>query len=62
MRLRSLTEAECYARCYGGHPGDSVSVVHELEDQGRRPTSGERLAELFSVRADSPLYVEDEAA
>jgi hypothetical protein len=62
MRLRSLTEAECYARCYGGHPGDSVSVVHELDDQGRVPTSGERLAELFSVRADSMLYAEDEAA
>ena len=27
MRLRPLTEAECYARCYGGRRGDSVSVV-----------------------------------
>jgi hypothetical protein len=62
MRLRPLSEAECYARCYGGHPGDSVSVVHELEDQGRVPTSIERLDALFSVRVDSRLYVEDEAA
>ena len=27
VRLRPLTEAECYARCYGGRRGDSVSVV-----------------------------------
>ena len=62
MRLRPLTEAECYARCYGGHPGDSVSVVRPLDDQGRLPTSDERLEELFSVRVDSGLYVEEEAA
>jgi hypothetical protein len=62
MRLRPLTEAECYARCYGGHPGDSVSLVHVLPEQGRLPTSGERLQELFSVRVDSPLVREEEAA
>ena len=27
MRLRTLTEAECYARCYGGHSDERVSVV-----------------------------------
>jgi hypothetical protein len=27
MRLRPLTEAECYARCYGGHVSERVTVV-----------------------------------
>ena len=27
MRLRPLTEAECYARCYGGRKEESVSLV-----------------------------------
>jgi hypothetical protein len=27
VRLRPLTEAECYARCYGGRRDESVSVV-----------------------------------
>ena len=27
MRLRPLTEAECYARCYGGHASERVTVV-----------------------------------
>jgi hypothetical protein len=62
MRLRPLTEAECYARCYGGHPGDSVSLVRPLPEQGRLPTSGERLQELFSVRVDRLLEREEEAA
>ena len=35
MRLRPLTEAECYARCYGGRREESVALVwvepHESE-------------------------------
>ena len=27
MRLRPLTEAECYARCYGGRLEESVALV-----------------------------------
>jgi hypothetical protein len=27
VRLRSLTEAECYARCYGGRREEAVSIV-----------------------------------
>jgi hypothetical protein len=27
VRLRPLTEAECYARCYGGRREETVSVV-----------------------------------
>ena len=34
MRLRPLTEAECYARCYGGWPVDSVKVVRPAAAEG----------------------------
>jgi hypothetical protein len=27
VRLRPLTEAECYARCYGGRREEAVSLV-----------------------------------
>lgn len=27
MRLRPLTEAECYARCYGGRREEAVTLV-----------------------------------
>ena len=27
MRLRPLTEAECYARCYGGRSEESVALL-----------------------------------
>ena len=32
VRLRPLTEAECYARCYGGRQTEAVTVV---DAQGR---------------------------
>lgn len=52
-RLRPLTEAECYARCYGGG-GDEVRVMR-LEP--RRPrallrVSGEELRRRFEERLD----------
>ncbi len=54
MRLRPLSEAECYARCYGGHSDERVSVVRL---PGRRASSahvrGERLRELFEERLDT---------
>ena len=34
MRLRPLTEAECYARCYGGWPVDSVKVLRPAGGEG----------------------------
>ena len=53
MRLRSLNEAECYARCHG-EGDDNVRVV-KLEP--RRPrfdleVSGEDLRRAFEVRLD----------
>jgi hypothetical protein len=54
MRLRTLSEAECYARCYGGHSDERVSVVRRPT---RRTTSaqvrGEQLRELFEERLDA---------
>ena len=31
MRLRPLTEAECYARCYGGRREETVSILRFVE-------------------------------
>ena len=61
MRMRSLTEAECYARCYGSRD-EQVRILH-LEP--RRPRykiepSGEELRRYFEERLDERL--EPEAA
>jgi hypothetical protein len=58
-RLRSLSEAECYARCYRGWE-PTVTIV-KLEP--RRPryatsVSGEMLRQIFEERIDA--RVEDE--
>ncbi len=53
MRLRSLSEAECYARCYGGHATEQVSQVRLLPRPVRRTTiRGEDLRVLFEERLD----------
>jgi hypothetical protein len=41
MRLRPLTEAECYARCYGARD-ERVSVVVRVEGAPRPPASNLR--------------------
>jgi len=65
-RLRSLSEAECYARCYGGWE----ATVHVLRLEPRRPrhvlaVEGEalrlRFEELLDGR-DPEALVEPEAA
>ena len=62
MRLRPLSEAECYARCYGGHSDERVTVVRlPIRPSKRRSPSGERLRELFEERLDA-RELEDEAA
>jgi len=53
VRLRLLTEAECYARCYGARRDDRVSLVHVLPSAERRPlVTGERLRPLFDGPPD----------
>jgi len=53
MRLRSLSEAECYARCYGAQRSEQVSQVRVLPRPERRTTiRGEDLRLLFEERLD----------
>jgi hypothetical protein len=53
-RLRPLSEAECYARCYGSSVGDDVRIVRI---EPRRPrailrVTGEELRRRFEERLD----------
>lgn len=55
MRLRPLTEAECYARCYP-RGDDAVQVVARAPRRSqRRPAtvSGETLRRRFEERLDA---------
>ncbi len=53
MRLRTLTEAECYARIYGGRGDERVSFVRLLPRRGTRDTmAGEHLRGRFEERLD----------
>ncbi len=63
IRLRTLTEAECWARCYGSW--DSTVKVVRLEPRRPRfPTtvSGEDLRKRLEERIDARLADEAEAA
>ena len=54
MRLRTLTEAECYARCYGAHRDDRVTVLRNPPARRAAPTSGgEALRRRFEQRLDA---------
>ena len=53
MRLRTLTEAECYARIYGGHGDERVSFVRLLPRGARRVSRGEQLRGRFEERLDA---------
>jgi hypothetical protein len=53
-RLRELSEAECYARCYG--TGDEAVRVVRVERRRSRYAghlSGEELRQLFELRLDA---------
>jgi hypothetical protein len=54
MRLRPLSEAECYARCYGGSRDERVSLVRVLpQDGGPSALRGEQLRERFEELLDA---------
>lgn len=54
MRLRTLTEAECYARIYGGHSDEHVSVVRVPQRRAKHGhVAGEELRERFEERLES---------
>jgi hypothetical protein len=54
-RLRTLSEAECYERCYGWRwSEDSVKVLREGPDLRDDPSEvGERLRRLLELRLDA---------
>jgi hypothetical protein len=53
MRLRPLTEAECYTRIYGWLGDERVTFVRVLPSRRAHMTpAGERLRELFERRLD----------
>jgi hypothetical protein len=53
MRLRALSEAECYARCYGAQQSEQFSQVRLIPKPPRRTTiRGEDLRLLFEHRLD----------
>jgi hypothetical protein len=63
IRLRTLSEAECYARCYQGWE-PTVTVVRLEPRRPRFPTtvSGEDLRRNLEERLDARLAAEPEAA
>ena len=62
-RLRSLSEAECYARCYRGWE-PTVTVVKLEPRRPRYPASisGEALRRIFEERIDARVEDELDAA
>jgi hypothetical protein len=62
-RLRTLSEAECYARCYGSWDA-TVTVTRAEPRRPRFPTtvSGEDLRKGLEERLDERLAAEAEAA
>lgn len=54
MRLRPLSEAECYARCYGSRSDESVTVLRAPERSAKQSLlAGEQLRALFEERLDT---------
>jgi hypothetical protein len=48
VRLRPLSEAECYSRCYGGRSGDRVSLVRIVSR--KEPREADALRRLVERR------------
>ena len=63
-RLRTLTEAECYVRCYGGwDPTVTVVKVEPRRPRYELAVTGEALRRDFEARIDArPADAEPEAA
>ena len=53
-RLRQLTEAECYARCYGQRPArEAVQIVRVEREPRTSPVGGDVLRLTFETRLDA---------
>ncbi len=53
QRLRTLSEAECYARCYGWQREDSVKVTKVEPHSPEKIVSGELLRTFFEGKLDT---------
>ena len=64
IRLRTLTETECYARCYGGwDPTVKIVKIEPRRPRYELPVTGEDLRREFEARIDArPDEAEAEAA
>jgi hypothetical protein len=63
IRLRTLTEAECYARCYAGRePTITFVRVEPRRPRFSTTVSGEDLRRDLEERIDARLAAEAEAA
>jgi hypothetical protein len=60
IRLRPLSEAECYARCYGSWE-PTVRVIHLEPRPARYPTTvtGEQLRRSFEERIEARVVEAD---
>jgi hypothetical protein len=62
-RLRTLTEAECWARCYGAYdPTVSIVRLEPRRPRFRTTVSGEDIRKLLEERLDARVADEVEAA
>ncbi|HET7045379.1 MAG TPA: hypothetical protein VFI37_11065 [Gaiellaceae bacterium] len=52
-RLRTLSEAECYARCYGDRDGVKVVSVEPRRPRYALDVSGDDLRALFEEKLDA---------
>jgi hypothetical protein len=52
-RLRTLSEAECYARCYGDREGVKIVSVEPRRPRYSLDLSGEALRALFEEKLDA---------
>ena len=53
QRLRALSEAECYARCYGWRADDVKVIVVARHPRYPTQVSGEALRSLFEEKLDA---------
>ncbi len=62
-RLRSLSEDECYARCYRGwEPTVTLVKLEPRRSRYETPVSGETLRRIFEERLDARVDEELDAA
>ena len=52
-RLRTLSEAECYARCYGDREGIRIVSIEPRRPRYELDVTGEELREMFEERLDA---------